>query len=107
MTTNKKGMYLGNTRPLTMTFRNTDNVLADPDAITLYIVDPAGQVSDQYTYADADITRTSTGVYTMDYTPSASGMAGIWQAQWTATTGSSIFTAIVAFYVYEPVVKPV
>jgi hypothetical protein len=58
---------------LTGTFRDLVlDALADPDAVTLYVLNPAGTVS-TYTLAASEVTRDSLGVYSKDVTLDASG----------------------------------
>jgi hypothetical protein len=58
----------------------TDGEPADPSAVTLKIITPAGVVT-TYTYP-ADITKESTGVY---YKEIPSDQSGDWHYKWTGT----------------------
>lgn len=64
--------------------------LTDPTTVSLTIVDPDG-TSTTYTYAAAQITRTSTGAYTKDIDCSST-QRGIWQAVWVGTGTASDVT---------------
>lgn len=48
------------------------HVVADPTAVTLEVLDPAGTLT-SYTYAAAQVTKDSTGVYSYLLTLDASG----------------------------------
>lgn len=104
-TVTQAGKYLGNTRKLTAAFVDENGDTLDPTTVSLYVVDPDGTESDEYTYAGGDVIKLETGSYYMYYTPDAGGTAGTWQAQWTATTGSKVFTAVETFAVYDPAVS--
>lgn len=54
------------------TFRDDEEALADPTTVTLYVLDPAGTLS-TYTYAEAQITRDSLGVFLKNIVLNASG----------------------------------
>lgn len=69
---------------LTNTF-SVSGVATDPTTISLTVVDPE-QTSTTYTYAAAQITRTSAGVYTKDI---ACDLAGIWTYVWVGTGAAS------------------
>lgn len=69
---------------LTNTFK-VAGVATDPTTITLDIADPTGATT-SYTYAAAQITKTSTGVYTKDI---ACSIDGTWTYTWTGTGTAS------------------
>jgi hypothetical protein len=69
---------------LTNTF-TVSGVATDPTAISLAVTTPAGTTS-TYTYALAEITKTSTGVYTKDI---ACTEDGVWKYVWTGTGTAS------------------
>lgn len=66
---------------LTNTFKNSSGVATDPTTISLTVTDPT-QTSTTYTYAESQITKTSTGVYTKDI---ACSTDGTWTYEWTGT----------------------
>jgi hypothetical protein len=48
-------------------FRNSSEALTDPTTVTLKVKDPSGNVT-TYTYANAEITKSATGIYTKSIT---------------------------------------
>lgn len=67
-----------------VTLRGTFKVgttLTDPTTISLSVTDPSGNVA-AYTYALAEVTRDSVGVYSKSLTADE---AGEWIATWTGT----------------------
>jgi hypothetical protein len=81
---------------LTNTFKNSAGIATDPTTISLTITTPA-QVATTYTYAAAQITKTSTGVYTKDI---ACTEDGEWTYEWTGT-GAVSDVAAGTWTVYE------
>lgn len=69
---------------LTNTF-SVNGTATDPTTISLTITDPAGTAT-TYTYAAAQITRTSAGIYTKDI---ACTLAGTWLYLWVGTGAAS------------------
>lgn len=69
---------------LTNTF-SVAGVATDPTTISLTVTDPTGDAT-TYTYAAAQITRTSAGIYTKDL---ACSEAGTWHYVWTGTGTAS------------------
>lgn len=69
---------------LTNTF-TVNGVATDPTTVSLVVTDPTG-VSLTYTYAGAQITKSSTGKYTKDIQCS---VAGEWSYQWIGTGSAS------------------
>jgi len=69
---------------LSNTFK-VNSVPTDPTTVSLTITTPSGTVT-TYTYAAAQITKTSTGVYTKDIACSEDGE---WQYVWTGTTAAA------------------
>lgn len=65
---------------LTNTFK-VDGTPTDPTGISLIVTDPEDAVT-TYTFADTQITKTSTGVYTKDIT---CDKAGEWTYEWVGT----------------------
>jgi hypothetical protein len=76
-------VYAGDTISRTYTFTDTNGDVYDPDTITINILDPTGAIID--TLAKTDLTRASTGVYTMLYTLASDAVAGNWNIQVIAT----------------------
>ena len=69
---------------LTNTFA-VSGVATDPTTVTLAITDPTGTTT-TYTYAAAEITKDSTGVYHKDITCSS---AGVWRDRKSTRLNSS------------------
>lgn len=74
------GFLVGEQVVLTNTFL-VGTTPTDPGTVSLAVTTPAG-VTTTYTFAAAQITKTSTGVYTKTLTPDA---AGTWVYVWTGT----------------------
>lgn len=70
----------------------------DPTAVSLVVTDPAGTAS-TYTYALAQITKTSTGIYTKTVTADS---VGVWSYVWTGT-GTAADVQDGTFTVYDDV----
>jgi hypothetical protein len=84
---------IGDSIRLTGTFR-VSGVLTDPTTVTLTVTDPSSNVS-TYTYALAQVTNSSTGIYYYDLTVDE---AGLWKTKWTGT-GTCISVEEDVFYV--------
>lgn len=56
---------IGSQAVLSATFKNLFSALVDPGTVMLRVRDPAGNVT-SYTYAGAQLVRTSSGVYTFN-----------------------------------------
>lgn len=69
---------------ITNTFR-VNGTATDPTTVTLAVTDPSGTTS-TYTYAAAEITKSSTGVYTKDI---ACTSVGTWAFRWIGTGTAS------------------
>lgn len=63
------------------TFRDSNEALTDPSAVTLEVRDPAGAVA-TYTYAASQITRASLGIFTR---PQLLDQSGVWYYRFTGT----------------------
>ena len=62
-------------------FQTTEGVLFDPDTLTAKLYSPSALVT-TFTYpTDAELSKTSTGLYYLDYAPDK---AGRWHIRWTA-----------------------
>lgn len=72
---------LGDVVELEATFTDDDGELADPTTITLKIKDPSANVT-TLTYAAAELTRESMGVYYYNLTIDEAGM---WYYRWIST----------------------
>jgi hypothetical protein len=75
-------------------FYDTAGTLTDPTTITLKARDPSGNIA-TYTYAEATVTKDSTGVYSKNVTLDE---AGKWTFGWTATgtvATSAVYTILV------------
>lgn len=81
------GLPLGQPQRLSVTIEDTTpgsptyGTLQDPGGLSL-IVQPPGQGITTYTYAASQISRSATGSYYFDITPS---VAGEWSYRWVAT----------------------
>lgn len=83
--------YLGTRVGLDCTFRNSAEALTNPSTVTAYIRSPNGVLSDYVYGTDGELTRTSTGLYHLEWTPTSPG-------KWTVTfkgTGTVIATDVV------------
>jgi hypothetical protein len=80
---------------LTNTF-SVDGTPTDPTTITLAVTDPQGAAT-PYTFAAAEITKLSTGVYRKDI---ACSIAGTWTYRWTGT-GTVVDTTVGTWDVQE------
>ncbi len=72
---------LGQAVTITATFRNASGVPADPTAVALEVTAPDGTTA-TYTYAGAQVTKASTGVYTRSI---ALSLPGAWHYRWEGT----------------------
>ncbi len=63
---------VGEVAVLTAEYRNSSGTLTNPTTVTFKTKSPGGIVT-SYTYANSEITRSSTGVYTKDITITESG----------------------------------
>ena len=68
---------------LQVTFKDAAGVVADPSVVTLKVRDSA-DVNTTYTYAAAEITKASTGIYYKDITLNRGGQ---WEFWFTGTSG--------------------
>ena len=73
---------IGDKPRLTGTFTDITLAVFDPTDVNLTVKSPLG-ISTTYTYAAAEITRASTGVYTYDL---LLDRAGLWNYRWFSTT---------------------
>ena len=73
-------IYVGRPIRIAANF-SRDDVDVDPDTVSLLTRSPCGTET-TYTYADADITKTSAGDYYIDITPTESGR---WFYRWETT----------------------
>lgn len=82
--------YVGSAELATLsTTFSVDDTPTDPTTVSLVVTDPTGDAT-TYTYAAAEITRTSAGVYTKDIPCAA---AGVWSYVWVGTGTASDVTA--------------
>lgn len=79
--------YAGSTQAVTASFYLTD-VLTDPDTVKARVLSPSCSET-SYTYGtDDEVSKSSTGVYQLIFTPDAGGR---WHIRWEATyTGSGV-----------------
>jgi len=75
---------VGTTIRVTGTFRNAAEALADPSTITFKYRKPGGGAITTVTYAGGGVTRSSTGVYYVDLSPT-DDEHGIWTFRWSST----------------------
>jgi hypothetical protein len=79
------------------TFRNSAGALADPSVVKVTTVDPDG-IETTYTYlTDADVLKSSTGIYTMNI--DTTSKRGLWLYTWFSTGTGQADSGEVAFYV--------
>lgn len=64
------------------TFTNSAGVVTDPTTVTLLVKLRYIGPTMTYTYAGTTVTKASTGVYYVDFTPTAEG---IWDYRWVGT----------------------
>lgn len=67
-------------------FRTEADALVDPDTVAIKILSPGG-VETSYTYAAAEIEKTSTGLYTYDLVPTS---GGVWFYRWLTTGADKV-----------------
>jgi uncharacterized protein YfaS (alpha-2-macroglobulin family) len=78
-------MYKGETVSKQMTFRDKDGVLIDPDTITITIYNPSGAST-----ATPTASKSSTGIWTFDYTLASDAPVGIWVVTVTGVKGTYV-----------------
>lgn len=79
----KNGRIYPNTQlRITMTFRDDEGTLTDPDTVMVKTSDPCGGEATYAFGSDAEIQQDSTGVYYCDLTPNS---AGRWHYRWQTT----------------------
>lgn len=66
---------------LQATFTNPDEVVTDPTVVKLRVKSPS-DVLTVYTYAEAELTKVSTGIYTKTVVPDEEGT---WMYRWEGT----------------------
>lgn len=71
---------IGDVIKTTCTF-SVDDAATDPTTVTLTVKKPSGTAT-SYTYAAGDITKSSTGVYSMGIPVTE---AGLWWYEWVGT----------------------
>ena len=78
--------YPGDRMRITGEFRDrTTGILGDPTTVSLKIKEPDETIT-EYTYAAAQITKTSTGLYYYDLDiPDEVESEGLWHFKWTIT----------------------
>jgi hypothetical protein len=80
--------YLNTTVRIAVNFQDDDGTDVDPSTVTFKARSPGNQET-SYVYAtDAELVRTDTGDYFVDFVPNESGR---WHYRWTSTgTGTAI-----------------
>ena len=78
--------YPGDTMRLWSEYRvRSSGALADPTTVTLEVKDPEGTIT-SYTYAAAQVTQSSSGIYYYDLAiPDDADSEGTWYYRWIAT----------------------
>lgn len=90
-------IYINTELRLTVTFRDDDGTLVDPDTVVIRTMSPCGTEA-TYTYAtDDEVQKSSTGIYTADITPDE---AGRWHFRWQ-TTGTGKTTALEGDFIVQ------
>ena len=69
-------------------YADSDEADYDPDTIEIKVYDPLGVLKKTVTYVAAEIIKDSIGHYYYDYLIPSDGAVGMWDARWTATSGS-------------------
>lgn len=82
--------FIGAEVRVTINFRNAAGTLVDPDTVTFRTYSPNNTKASYVYGTDSEVQRTSTGIYTADFTPDK---AGRWYYRWE-TTGSGTKTAV-------------
>lgn len=79
-------IYPGDTVRINGEFRaRTTGTLTDPTTVTLEVMDPQGDET-SYTYAAAQVTKDSTGLYHYDLAvPNEADSEGTWYYRWIIT----------------------
>lgn len=72
----------GDLRRLGVTFTNLAGTITDPTAVTFSIRDPAGTIVTYVYLADAELVRSSAGIYYVDY---AINLPGRHAYRWSGT----------------------
>ena len=92
-------VYAGTAVQVTMSFKNPAGVLTDPDTVTLDYTPFNGETT-SLTYADSELTRVSTGVYTatVDTTTTPDFLPGV-VSLWAIGTGICAVTTPGSFIV--------
>ena len=75
--------YPGDSIARTFTFQDSNDVLFNPDTITVLIIDPAGATV--ATQSVSDLEHASTGTYKLLYTLPSNAAVGNWNIKVTAT----------------------
>lgn len=72
-------MVIGNRAKVTATFRDASGALADPGVVTGKTIEPDGQTITTYVYgaAPANLTRTSQGIYVLEFDLTEVGKWGV------------------------------
>lgn len=95
----------GTTVTDTVSFYNSTGVLADPDTISCTYKVGGGDPGTTVTYADGQITKVSTGVYSFDFVTTWEGPGIImYTLTWTGT-GAVASTCDDSFYVRPVLVE--
>ncbi len=80
------GVVTGETKRITTTVTDSAGDAADPNALTFAVTTPAAATT-TYTYGtDAELVKSATGIYYVDYTFATAGM---YHVVWTATDANS------------------
>lgn len=74
----------GATMELTITIVDDDGNLVDPDTVTFKTIDPNGAKATYVYTVDAEVTRSSEGVYVATFNPNVGGR---WHFRWETTGG--------------------
>lgn len=73
---------LGDQVRLSATFTDVDGAAVDPTVITVKYAAPDGSVTDLTYGVDLNVTQDATGVFYVDFVPSA---AGVWSYRWESS----------------------
>jgi uncharacterized NAD-dependent epimerase/dehydratase family protein len=83
-------IYPGTELRLNVSFYDTDGVLVDPTTVTFKVrCEATGQITTYVYGTDAEVGKTSTGLYYADTTPDRGGR---WSIRWETTGTGTTFT---------------
>lgn len=91
-------IYVNTNVRLTISFRDQDGDLVDPDTVTFKTCDPCGNKVEYVYNTDDEVTRLDTGRYAADIVPDTSGR---YRFAWATTGTGTTFATESDFLVQE------